>query len=212
MKTILCYGDSLTHGAIPGGGRHDYEDRWPSVLEDTLGRDKVRVVAEGLGGRTTALDDYTAAADRNGARILPTILGTHQPIDCLVLMLGTNDIKTFLSGDAVSSAAGMKRLVEMVRTYPFPDHADVPKIVLVAPPHCIDTEPSGLQPMFGRAPGESRMFAERYKQVAKEIDCLFFDASTVAVASPIDGVHLDAKNTRAIGSGVAPIVAEALGL
>src|SRR5690606_1894047 len=68
MKTILAYGDSLTFGANPqtGGPRHAYEDRWPTVLEQGLGG-KVRVIAEGLGGRTTAFDDFTADADRNGA-------------------------------------------------------------------------------------------------------------------------------------------------
>ena len=54
MKTILCYGDSLTYGAnpIPGGPRHAYEDRWPTRLEAGLGG-RARVIAEGLGGRTT---------------------------------------------------------------------------------------------------------------------------------------------------------------
>ncbi|MCF6300405.1 MAG: arylesterase, partial [Proteobacteria bacterium] len=42
MKNILCYGDSLTWGAIPGGDRHAFEDRWPTVLGAELGLDKVR--------------------------------------------------------------------------------------------------------------------------------------------------------------------------
>ncbi len=38
MKTILCYGDSLTYGAnpTPGGARHAFEDRLPSALEAKL--------------------------------------------------------------------------------------------------------------------------------------------------------------------------------
>ena len=69
MKTILAYGDSLTYGANPTGGlRHAFEDRWPSVLEAGLDG-KARVIAEGLGGRTTVSDDWYAAADRNGARV-----------------------------------------------------------------------------------------------------------------------------------------------
>ena len=38
MKSILCYGDSLTYGANPvmGAPRHAYEDRWPTALERGL--------------------------------------------------------------------------------------------------------------------------------------------------------------------------------
>ncbi len=59
MKSILCYGDSLTYGAnpVPGGARHAFEDRWPGALEAKLGG-KVRVFPEGLGGRTTVFDDW----------------------------------------------------------------------------------------------------------------------------------------------------------
>ena len=38
MKTVLCYGDSLTWGySADGPARHAYEDRWPSVLAAALG-------------------------------------------------------------------------------------------------------------------------------------------------------------------------------
>ena len=88
MKTILCYGDSLTYGANPvmGGPRHAYEDRWPTALETAL-QGKVRCIAEGLGGRTTVHDDWYADADRNGARILPTLLSSHEPLDMVIIML-----------------------------------------------------------------------------------------------------------------------------
>ena len=97
MKSILCFGDSLTFGADPAvmGKRHAFADRWPSALEAGLGADKVRVIAEGLGGRTTVFDDWNAAADRNGSRILPTLLESHSPLDAIIIMLGTNDIKPF---------------------------------------------------------------------------------------------------------------------
>ena len=88
MKTILCYGDSLTWGYDAETlGRHALEDRWPSVLQKALG-EGVHVIAEGLNGRTTAYDDHLADCDRNGARILPTILQSHAPLDLVIIMLG----------------------------------------------------------------------------------------------------------------------------
>lgn len=120
MKTILCYGDSLTYGSnAETGARHAFEDRWPTVLGEGLGADKVRIIAEGLGGRTTVFDEWGSPADLNGARILPTIIKSHTPLDCVVIMLGTNDLKPFVSGSALSSAMGMKRLAEIVRTFPY---------------------------------------------------------------------------------------------
>ena len=212
MKTILAFGDSLTFGADPhiNGGRHAYEDRWPTRLEAGLGG-KARVIAEGLGGRTTVFDDFSSPADRNGARILPTLLQSHAPLDAVVIMLGTNDMKTYLCGSALGAAMGMKRLAEIVRTHPYSTGA-VPQIVLVAPPHCIATEHADLDDMFRNGITESRNLAGHYQRVARETGCRFFDASTIARADPADGVHLDAANTRAIGDALAPIVKEMLGL
>ena len=42
--------------------------------------------------------------------------------------------------------------------------------------------------------------------------CGFYDAGGVAKTTPIDGVHLDAENTRAIGRGIAPAVRKMLEL
>ena len=58
MKTVLCYGDSLTWGYNAENlSRHALADRWPSVLQAALGSG-VKVIAEGLNGRTTAFDDH----------------------------------------------------------------------------------------------------------------------------------------------------------
>lgn len=212
MKTILAYGDSLTFGAdAQSNGRHAFEDRWPSVLEQGLGG-AARVIAEGLGGRTTVFDDYSAAADRNGARILPTILGSHSPVDLVVLFLGTNDLKPSINGTAFGAAMGIKRLVEIVRTYPYSRGGAVPGIVIVAPPLAAATDHVELGPMFTGAIEQSRLFAAHYGRLARELGCGFFDAATVATATPIDGIHLDAANTRAIGQGLVPVVKAALGL
>ncbi|MBU1175793.1 MAG: SGNH/GDSL hydrolase family protein [Alphaproteobacteria bacterium] len=210
MKTILCYGDSLTYGADPSiatGGRHAYENRWPTALGEGLGHDKVRIIAEGLGGRTTAFDDHSALADRNGTRILPTLLDSHKPLDAVVIMLGTNDMKSYINGSALAAAMGMKRLVQIIRTFAYDVGMPVPKVVLVSPPLCVATDHPDLSTMFRHGMTESHLLAGHYERVASELGCAFFDAATVAMASPIDGVHLDAANSRAIGTALVPMVA-----
>lgn len=212
MKTILAYGDSLTYGADPGTlARHPHEDRWPTVLEAGLAG-AARVIAEGLGGRTTAFDDFATAADRNGARVLPTLLASHSPLDLVILFLGTNDLKSYINGSAFGAAMGIKRLVEIVRTFPYGVGAGVPAIIIVAPPLTVPTDHADLGPMFAARAEEARLFSRYYSRIAAELGCGFFDAATVATASPLDGVHLDAGNTRAVGQGLVPVVKSILGL
>ncbi|HVW91134.1 MAG TPA: SGNH/GDSL hydrolase family protein [Devosia sp.] len=215
QKVILAFGDSLTYGANPrtGGPRHDYEDRWPTVLEQGLDG-AARVIAEGLGGRTTVHDDHFSPADRNGARVLPTLLASHGPLDLVILMLGTNDLKPFHGRTAFEASKGVGRLVEIVRGHAGAKGEPIPEIIIVSPPHLGDTDHPEMMVHFGQdaAIAESRSFAHWYRRRADEYGTAFFDAATVAKPSPLDGVHLDAANTRAIGAGLVPVVKEVLGL
>lgn len=215
MKTILAYGDSLTYGASPiaGGPRHPFEDRWPNVLEAGLGG-KARVVPEGLGGRTTAFDDHIANADRNGARILPTLLASHSPLDLVIIMLGTNDLKPVIHGSAQAASFGIRRLMQVVRGHFVEPGQTVPQMLIVAPPHLGESDNVDVTSHFGGWPAleQSKLFAKYYKARADEYGAAFFDASTVAVADPADGVHLDPANTRAIGDALVPVVKSLLGI
>lgn len=206
MKTILCYGDSLTWGYNAAGpDRHDYADRWPSVLQAELDTE-VLVLAEGLNGRTTAFDDHLADADRNGARLLPTLLATHAPLDLVILMLGTNDMKPFICGRAMGAKQGMERLVGIVRGLAYPLDYPAPTVLIVSPPPFCETQNEDFAAMFEGGMAESRKLPALYRAVANDTGCLFFDAGSVARTTPLDGIHLDAENTRSIGLALAPVV------
>ena len=216
MKTILAFGDSLTFGANPqpNGPRHAFENRWPSVLEAGLGG-AARVIAEGLGGRTTVSDDWYSAADRNGARILPTLLESHGPLDLVIIMLGTNDLKPAICGSALEASFGMRRLVQIIRGHAAGKGETAPGIIIVAPPLICDSENADMIGHFGgiaHAIEQSSQFAGHYARRAQEWNTSFFDAAMVAKADPQDGVHLDAANTRAIGQGLVTVVKQALDL
>ncbi|GHA11740.1 arylesterase [Devosia pacifica] len=213
MKTILAYGDSLTYGASPikDGPRHAYEDRWPTALEAALGG-SARVIAEGLGGRTTVFDDHSSLADRNGARLLPTLLDSHKPLDLVIIMLGTNDLKIYINGTAFGAAMGIKRLIQIVRQHPYDAGQPVPQVVVVAPPLTVETDNADLHAMFAPRADEAKLFDHYYSRVAMEAGAGYFNAATVATADARDGVHLDAENTRAIGTGLVPVVKSLLAL
>ncbi|MGO4449561.1 SGNH/GDSL hydrolase family protein [Phyllobacterium sp. TAF24] len=206
MKTVLCYGDSLTWGYIPdGSGRHALEDRWPQVLQAELGS-SVNVVADGLNGRTTAFDDHLSGFERNAAKTLTTALGTHFPLDLVIIMLGTNDMKTFICGNALGTKRGMQRLIEIVRTAPYQLGVRAPDILIMSPPALGEAGGPEFRLVFEQGIEQSRLLSAYYDDAAKEAACGFFDAGSVAKTSPVDGVHLDRDNTRAIGKAIAPIV------
>lgn len=208
MKTILAYGDSITWGSNPeaGGQRHARENRWPNVLAAGLGPG-FEVINEGLRGRTTGFDDALADCDRHGARLLPTLLYTHAPLDLVILMLGTNDLKPIQAGSWAGAMLGMKRCLEITRSHAFRlPGMPAPKVLLVAPPRIVPTADPFYAELFDGAVAASEKLAEAYKLLSIEFETGFFDAGSVAKASPIDGVHLDAANTRAIGEGLVPIV------
>ncbi|MBB4231463.1 SGNH/GDSL hydrolase family protein [Rhizobium mongolense] len=211
-KTVLCYGDSLTWGYDPVSlRRHAYEDRWPSVLQAALGG-AAHVIPEGMNGRTTAFDDHLADCDRNGARVLPTILQTHAPLDLVIIMLGTNDMKSVVAGSAFAACQGIGRLVRLIRNHAWPFEFDGPDILIIAPPAICAT---GNVPFAASFPGgieESAKLATLYRDLADELGCGFFDGNSVAKTTPVDGIHLDAENTRALGRGLESTVRMMLGL
>lgn len=100
LKRVLCFGDSNTYGAIPhNDDRFPAHIRWTGILQ-TLLRDKIEVIEEGLCGRTVATKHPALATQADGLEYFyhggqyfyPCIM-SHDPIDLVVIMLGTNDIK-----------------------------------------------------------------------------------------------------------------------
>jgi len=200
MRTILAYGDSLTWGADPGQGmRLPWQDRWTTVLEEELNKTgPCRVICEGLHGRTTSFDDPAAAIDRNGANWLPICLASHRPLDLVILMLGTNDLKPSIAGTAAAAADGMARLAGIVRQSAAGPDGAPPLLIVAPPPLCASALPGG-KPAKGRSIAESRLLAPLYQAVAKSNRARFFDAGTVCMASSVDGVHMDGSAHISLG-------------
>ena len=207
MKTLLCYGDSNTHGSLPSGipivrRRLGPNERWPGIVRQRLG-DAWFVVEEGLGGRTTVLDDPIAGVHKNGLRGLPIALETHKPIDLVVLMLGTNDLKVRFGMTAADIAQANATLVAIVRASVEngPGGAAAPNVLLVAPPKVVEV---GQQvEIRAGAAAKSARFGELFADVAKTYGLPFLDAATVIEPSSIDGVHFEAPAHAKLGNAIA---------
>ena len=118
-RMVLAYGDSNTHGTVPmetleDMGRLGPAERWPGVLAAELGAGWL-VREEGLPGRTTVHPDPISGVHKNGLAILPAILESHRPIDVVVLMLGTNDLKHRFQVPVVEIANSASLLVHAIR-------------------------------------------------------------------------------------------------
>jgi lysophospholipase L1-like esterase len=211
MKSILALGDSLTWGFEAGTHRrHAFETRWPNALESGL--KNARVIEEGMNGRTTVFADPTCEAERNGAVALPIALCTHQPLDLVIIMLGTNDIKYANRCRAFDAALGMERLIKIVKHFDYVGAYKPPQILIMSPPCLVPTQDEWFNDLWGHALEESKLFAMHYARVAVEQDVHFFDAGTVVDADPTDGGHLDAANTKALGEALVPVVKGILSL
>ena len=121
MKTILCFGDSNTWGFDPDATasspypiRHAHDVRWTGVLARELGQE-FHVIEEGQNGRTTVHED-PIVQHRNGRTYLPPCLESHKPIDLVVLMLGTNDLKAMFHLRGGRGVAGEDIAAERCRT------------------------------------------------------------------------------------------------
>lgn len=192
---VLCYGDSNTYGFYPAPGkfRYDYDKRWTSILEKKLG-DKYAITVEGLNGRTTIYDKPDAPW-RNGLQPFVAIMGSHIPIDVLVIMLGTNDCNKQLGHSAKDIAAGIDKLVSTAEEVCPEIQGYVPEIIVVAPGAIVDDYADSIyiDELSPEVIQKSYDLGPLYAKVAERHHCKFIDGTKVLDVSPIDCEHLTNK-------------------
>ena len=178
-RTIVCYGDSNTHGSdAVDGTRLPRDVRWPGVMRGLLG-DRYEVIEEALGGRTTVFD-APFSPGRNGRDYLLPCLWSHEPVDLVIIMLGTNDLKAFHGVTANEIASGAGALIDLARQSLAGPGATPPAVILVSPVPL--DEPTDRSEVWGlgAARDESRRLANAYRTVAAGRGVAYFDAGSVA--------------------------------
>src|ERR1700735_1893951 len=214
-KRILVFGDSNSWGFAPCAAnqlttRYDASTRWPSVMAARLGSD-FELVEEALSARTTDLDDFQIelpsahlrGATFNGARMLPAIVASHLPLDLVIIMLGTNDLKARFKRTAqkiADAALGLARLVEeceggVATVYP------APKVLLIAPPPLGTGFHDPDEWVGGRE--NSLELGSAFRGATSARNLPFFDAGEVITTDGIDGVHFSAEGHLKLGEAVA---------
>ena len=199
MTTILCYGDSNTFGYIPETGmRYPRDVRYPGKLQALLG-DEYAVIEEGCNGRTTIHDDPIDGW-KNGLDYLKPCLNSHKPVDIVILMLGSNDLKTTFHLGAKEIADGVAVLVDVIKSFTEEKQGFIPKIILVSPPELgkgIRTSPF-YGAFFEEVVEESKKFPKFYKAVAEKYGCVFFNAAEYIYPSEVDSLHLTPEGHKVL--------------
>ncbi len=206
-KTVLIYGDSNTHGTMPmpepgAMGRFAHRHRWTSLLAAELSG--WEVIPEGHPGRTTLHDDPIEGAHRNGLTVLPAILESHRPIDVVVLMLGTNDLKERFSVNAGDIALSLERLVRVIRASGAGPMGGAPGVVLIAPPPIRET--GSLAQIFAGGAAKSLQLGREIGAVAARHGLPFIDLAGEIEVSPVDGIHYEAEAAPVIAGLVAAAI------
>jgi lysophospholipase L1-like esterase len=210
LKTVLCFGDSNTWGSatVPGNDiRYPFEKRWPAVTAAVLG-DGWNVIAEGLPGRTTVHPDPVEGPWLDGSLYLLPCLRTHRPLDVVVIMLGTNDLKKRFSVSPSDIAGGIGMLLSIVKRSGSGPAGGVPQVLVVCPPPIRDS--FGTRPEFaeifegGRE--KSLHLGPRYAVTAREYGANLLNAGDLIESSEFDGIHLDAEAHAIIGRAIADAV------
>ena len=210
-KRIMCFGDSLTWGWNPIESgipieRYSKEKRWTGILASELGPE-FEVLEEGLSGRTTNLDDPTDPR-LNGANYLPSALASHLPLDLVVLMLGTNDTKSYFHRSPFEIAAAVSTLIGHIAysaggvgtLYP------APKVLLIAPPPLAAMPTPWFSELFKDGREKTIELAKHYRNLARFLQIAFLDAGEIMSTDGIDGIHFSEGNNLALGQAVARLV------
>lgn len=203
-KRILCYGDSNTWGYISGSDHQRYGvgERWTSILAELLGN-KFEIIEEGLNSRTlTSNDTRPGKEGKNGYEYLIPCLDTHDPINLVILMLGTNELKTTYNKSAKEIGEIFEQyFVKTILNRKSQCQDTYPKLLIVTPPVVNeDAQYCKADNKYVGAEKKSEELNDIYKVIAEKYNCYFL--SNQGLETGVDGVHLTKESHK--------ILAEAL--
>ncbi len=209
QRNVMCFGDSNTHGTMAlrfpkDIRRFDRTQRWPGQMANALGPDW-HVIEEGLPSRTTVHDDPVEGAHKNGVRVLPALLDSHRPLDLVIVMLGTNDLKMRYSVPAMDIATSVEQSLQVIAGSISGPDMTAPKALLVAPVPI--TETGFLAEIFAGGAEKSHALAAYYESVAARLGAEFLNAGDVVGVDPVDGIHLTVEAHATLGQAMAAKVA-----
>lgn len=192
MKNILCYGDSNTYGLKSDlVTRYERHIRWTGILQRRLG-EGYYVIEEGLGGRTTVWDDPIEDY-KNGKKYLLPCLDSHKPLDLVILMLGTNDLKSRFGVSAFDIGTSMENLVKAILKSDAGNNFCAPQILLITPVPIHSVGNKDLDQMIPDMDRRSKMLDGYYKKIAGKYQISCLNPEGKVEINDMDGIHFTEK-------------------
>lgn len=209
--SILCYGDSNTYGQKPDrSGRFSANKRWTGILQAKLG-DGYYIIEEGLGGRTTDLDHPNPnKPNRNGLTYFKACLDSHSPLDIIIIMLGTNDLKVTYERTTKEIADAIEGYIDYIHSS-YTGHSRSPEILLVSPPYMDDGAPlfHSSMPTPGiydqTSVNKSHELAKYMGELAQSSRSHFLDSALFTEPGE-DGCHITELSHEKLGQELARVV------
>ena len=192
MMRILFYGDSNTWGYNAHTGMR-YANRFTKQIQKAFPEDEI--LEEGLCGRTLCHSDPYSLEERNGSKTISMVLKTHEPLDLVVILLGTNDAKRAYGTNALTSLEkGMDLFMhEAMDPDNFKRSIQMPRFLMVTPPKLHKEYASCMRTRihFGQEGYEMlEQSAKPLKKMADKWQCDFLDLENIR-AGKLDAIHLD---------------------
>ena len=156
-------------------------------LQTALGSDYL-VTEEGLSGRTTVFVDPIHES-MDALSVAYSLLKSHEGIDRLIIMLGTNDVKERFNANAACIGAGMERLILKAKSVDCWG-TKAPNILIVAPPRIGDGFHDAV--MGEGCVEKSKGVAEQFRIVAERQNVHFLNAADCEF-NQVDFMHLTRK-------------------
>lgn len=203
-KRILCFGDSNTWGYVSGTKHQRYPAniRWTGVLQNLLGNE-YEIIEEGLNSRGILKGDDRPGKECRVAMdyILPC-LDSHDPLDYVLIMLGSNELKSELNLSTKEIGENLKLLIQTIQNRPSQFRDIKPEIIIIVPPVLNEnTEYSQNNNKYVGAYEKSIEFKSVYSEIAKEFDLKIVDVQDQMMVG-VDGAHITEESHSILAKAI----------
>ena len=168
------------------------------MLSKSLGND-FTIIEDGVCGRTVALDDPMFVG-RNGLKSIENSIRSNSPIDLLIIMLGTNDLKYFYRMTAEKITENCGKLID--KAISSCENPDSIQILLISPILLGENILSINSTYNAQSVKTSHSLAKEFENLAKKKNCYFLAAENYAVASDVDCEHMTAAEHKKLATAI----------
>ena len=159
-------------------------------------------------------DDPTTP-DRNGLKFLNCAIQSHQPLDLIILMLGTNDVRHIFSPCVKEIAMGMENMVNLILNPSEYWVGTVPQVLIIAPAAVRnEIRKSDFYGLYDEeSVKKSRQLYEAYSKILKAKPGVhLMNAGDVAEVSLLDCIHFTRKGHYDLANSLETKIEEILRL